>query len=162
MFYIQLLKVFALAIALALLVSSCKSVREVSLFQTSSTLENNFPATRTHLENDNYIAAYRAILMEQNKYKPASLEEVVEVAKVRSQIAIIALNKALVQLRRSYYQGYLDSVTKSAFDANFVCEMEGLVRPEFLIRINLLLLRSRHELYYLERDPPEMWKSPKT
>lgn len=157
MFYTKLLKVLAVTLGLAVFVSGCMLAMNNVVHRPISAeiFKHVLPFTEIHLQNENYIGAYRSILMEQNKRQPASLQEVAEVAEIRSFVGRVALNKAITDLRKFYFQGHFEIAQMSANEANFVCEMEGWVPPDFLVRMNYLLTRSRQQLYNLERDPPD-------
>ncbi len=160
MFYTQSLKVLAVALGLAMFVSGCMVMvptKQGKPVASAEIFKDVLPFAKIHLENENYIGAYRSILMEQNKRQPASLEEVAKVAEVRSFVGRVALNKAVADLRKFYFQGHFDIAQMSANEANFVCEMEGWIPPDFLVRMNVLLTRNRQQLYNLERDSTDFW-----
>ncbi len=168
MFYArsQLVKVLAVVLGLVLLVTGCMiPIKQSNTVRSNDIFNNVLPITKGHLEDQNYMAAYRSILMEQNQYRPTSLEEVMKVSEIRSRVAKIALNKALADLRRHYYSDRPDSfelAKMSASDANFICEMERLIRPRFLTTMNLRLELVRQERKQYLRElyliyPDDYW-----
>ena len=123
-------------------------------------LPSSFANVLRHLEHNDYMQAYRSLLAEQNRLKTTDLGEVQKLNEIRKFLARRAFEDSMTTLRRSYYQANQWAAQNAANDANFICEMEGFSKPDFLVTINQRLKNTRQDLYYI--FPPNAGRTHQT
>ena len=123
-------------------------------------LPSSFANVLRHLEHNDYMQAYRSLLAEQNQLKTTDLGEAQKLNEIRKFVARIAFEDSMTTLRRTYYQANQWAAQNAANDANFICEMEGFSKPEFLVTVNQRLKHARQDLYYI--FPPDAGRTHQT